>query len=221
MHKKLFYIYILMAVFLFAGCAESSDPVYISVDETPEREYVSQEVTATPSPSPTPTAEPTPEPTPEEFFDYIENLELEEDSKYLFIGAWDFQDGMAFSIGEQSYNKGIGMYVRSKDIKSEKNSISAVWYLEKDYHKISFDLGCESNLQYGAEGQYGTYQVTVYADDTLVWDSGQNDYQYTSIGQEVDIPEDSTELTVTLTETKGVNGTLNIVMGSFKLYYYE
>jgi hypothetical protein len=219
MKRKLTAIILIMTALLCAGCGNASDPVVISVDRTPV--FPSQE--SMPTPEPTKTPAPTPEPTPrEELFSYIEDLELTDAAKTMYFGNWQFgSDPKPFKIDGQTYNKGIGMFVRSRNIEDEKASISSTWKLDRDYHKISFDLGCEQTLQYGAPDKYGTYQVTVYADTQEIWDSGQNDYKFTEIGKELKLPEGTRFITVTLTQTKGINGTLNVAMGSFKLYYYD
>jgi hypothetical protein len=76
-------------------------------------------------------------------------------------------------------------------------------------------------MQYDVKEKYGTYNVTVFADETQIWESGFNDYQFTALDKSLDIPEDTGKLVVMLTQTKGINGTLNVIMGSFKLYYYK
>ncbi len=221
MPKKLFYILILIIVLLFAGCAKDTGPVIISVDITPDREYVSTD-TPTPEVSPTPTKEPTPEPTKEELFDYIEDLEIiEADEKYIYYSKWPFSGGMPFTIGGQLYNKGVGMYVSSKSITEKYKTDKFSWQMDKDYHKISFNLGVEQQLQYGDAEKYGTFRIEVYIDDEPAWDSGTQDYQYTSINTEVDVPQGSEKLSIYLTESKGYNGTLNVALAGFELFYFE
>ena len=220
MTKKLILIIFFIIAVLFTGCGNNSDPVVISVDKTPV--FPSQEATPTPEPTASPT--PTPEPTPkEELAVYIDELELSDAAKTMYFNNWQFGgEAKPFKIAGQTYSKGIGMFVRSKNIEGEKTaSISSIWELDRDYHKMSFDLGCEETLQYGSEDKYGTYQVTIYSGTQEIWASGQNDYKFTAVGTEIEIPEGTKFITVTLTQTKGLNGTLNVAMGSFKLYYYE
>ena len=221
MKRKLFFVILLIFASLFAGCDSNSGPVVISVDKTPV--FPSQETTPTPKAAEEPTPTVTPEPTPgEESYVYIEDLELNDRAETMYFGNWEFGGTTKpFKIDGQSYNKGIGMFVKSKKIEDEKASISSTWALDRDYHKITFDLGCEQTIQYGGQDKYGTFGVTVYAGESEIWDSGLNDYKFTAIGTELDIPEGARFITVTLTQTKGINGTLNVVLGSFKLYYYK
>ena len=221
MPKKLFYILILIIVLPIAGCMKDTGPIHISVDITPGGEYVSAG-TPTPTLSPTPTKEPTPEPTKEELFDYIEDLKIiEADEKYIYYSGWPFGGGMPFTVDGQLYNKGVGMYVSSKSITEKYKTDKFSWQLDKDYHRLIFDLGVEQQLQYGDSEKYGTFRIEVYIDDEPVWDSGAHDYQYTSINTEIEVPQGSKKLSIYLTESKGYNGTLNVALAGFELFYFE
>ncbi len=223
MLKKLFIILLVTIALIMSGCDADQGPIVISVDKTPVRSESSPKETPTPKATPTPTEKLTPEPTvKEESFKYIEDLELVEGESTLNLGEWKFGSRtVPFTISGQIYNKGIGMYIKSKDIDDEKGSVDFIWDLDKNFHRISFDLGCEENSQYDEKEKYGTYQITILADDTEIWDSSENDYKFTALDQSIDIPEGIETLTVRLTQTKGINGTLNVIMGSVKIYYYK
>lgn len=224
MTKKNIYILFIVIVLMMAGCAKDNGPVVISVEETPTRaNIITQEPTSTPTPTPEVTEAPTIEPTVlEESFVYIEDLELDDGDSTMFLGKWTFGSRtVPFTIGSQSYNKGIGMFVKSRNITDKVGSVESDWKLEKDYYKMSFDMGCERSLQYDVEEKYGTYSITIYTDGEKIWDSGFHDYKYAESNVEVDIPKDAKMITVKLSQTKGISGTLNVIMGSVKLYYSE
>jgi len=222
MAGKLLYTIIIIAALLFSGCAEKTDPIVINVGETPVR---TQKYTASQATTPAPTATHTATPAPTEKKEsvvYIEDVEYDGSEKTLHFGGWDFGGNPTlFTLNKQSYNKGIGMYVKSRNIKDKRGSIDLVWDLDKAYHKISFDIGCEQKLQYDDEENYGKFRITIFADSLEVWDSGENDYQFFAENVEIELPEGTKRLDIKLTQSKGIKGTLNVVMGSFKLYYYE
>ncbi len=218
--KKTNICILILAIFvLFAGCVANSEPVHISVDITPDKEIA----TRTPEPTPTQTLTPTPEPTQKkEASVYVEDLEYEDGDSTIHFSNWVFPTReLQFTIGEQTYNKGIGMFVKSSRMEDGVGTVSFVWNLDKQYHRLSFDMGCERTLQYDDEKKYGTYSVAVYSDQTKLWESGFNDYEYIETDKSIDIPEGSEKLVVMLTEKRGDLGTLNVILGSFKLYYYE
>ncbi len=219
MKKTIIYILLFALVFSLTGCAGNVEPVHISVDITPDVEVA----TSTPVPTPTQTATPTPEPTPaEEVSVYVEDLDYEDGDSTIYFSQWEFPTRkLQFTIGGQSYNKGIGMYVKSSRMQEGEGSVSFIWNLDKDYHRISFDMGCEKTLQYDVEKKYGTYNVSVFADNTKLWESGFNDYSHEEIEKSIDIPEGSEKLIIMLTEKRGELGTLNVILGSFKAYYYK
>lgn len=222
MAGKLLYTIIIISALIFSGCAEKTGPIVINVGETPVR---TQKYTATQATTPAPTATQTATPLPtekKESLVYIEDIKYGGSEKTIKFGGWDFGSNQTpFTLNGQSYNKGIGIYIKSRNIKGERGSIDFVWDLDKDYYKIAFDLGCEQKLQYDGKEKYGTFQITVYADSTEVWDSGEKDYQYFAENIEIELPEGTKRLDIKLTQSKGINGTLNVVLGSFKLYYNE
>lgn len=213
---KRFFIVLIIVVFVFTGCS-TEDPQDISVDgeSTPELNETATPVQATPTL--------TPEPTPRiEMFVYIDDIEPVELVDTLFIGEWVFQgEAVPITMNNVSYTKGIGMYIPSKDMTNEKSSLSFEWVLNTAYHKITFDLGCEQTNQYAGEEKYGKYEVVIIADGQTMWESGFHDFSYVVENVEVMLPADCGKLEVKLSQYKGTNGTLNVVMGDFKLYAYQ
>lgn len=215
-------IIIIALTFIFSGCSKNSDNTFSADNQgTIVAEIPTLEITTEPTLDPTAevTIEPTIAPTPiEESYDYIDDLTTSETFDTLFLERWNYKTKTdPFTMNNLVYTHGIGMFILSKEIMDEKGSHVAVWNLDKKYNKISFDLGCEQSMGYDIEEKYGTYEIIIYADDKEVWKSDKNDYAFVDEDIKIDI-NNCDRLEVKLIQYKGKNGTLNIVMGNFKLY---
>ena len=178
--------------------------------------------------TPTPVVEPTsvlaitnsPEPTPvEDPFDYIDALGLSLHFDTLFTSHWNFKDKTdPFVMNGNTYDKGLGMFIRSSEITGDRGSKTAAWNLNGTYYRLVFDMGCEQSMGYDIEEKFGKYKIIITADGSQAWDSGYHDYKYVVENFEVIIPPDTSRLEIKLVQYKGTNGTLNVVLGNFKLY---
>ncbi len=163
---------------------------------------------------------PTPEPTPEEDpFDYIDDLPIALHFDGLFTSNWNFNDKTdPFAMNDRIYDKGLGMFIAAKRIVYDKATLTAAWNTDQKYYKVVFDMGCEQSMGYDIKAKFGRYKIVIIADGKQVWTSGYHDYSYVVENQEVIIGADSSRMEIVLTQYKGEKGTLNVVLGNFKLY---
>jgi hypothetical protein len=179
----------------------------------------------TPSPVPSPTniiaATPTLEPTPEEDpFDYIADLgSPSSNSGPVYFDHWDINDNQnPFTMGDKIYEHGMAFYVEADRITHDKGSNTVAWYLDGKYDRITFDLGCEKDFQYDVRSQYGSYKIIVRADDQVMWESERYDYEDVILDKDIRLGDNCSRLEIKLEQYKGEKGTLNVVLGDFKLY---
>ncbi len=176
----------------------------------------------TPVPTPVQAVTPTPEPTTEpEPFDWVEDLPIASNftCKTLYQKQWDIKTRHEeFQMNGEIYEHGIGMFI-PEDAMEKRASQEAVWNLNGDYYKCTFDLGVEEKFGYDIRLKYGVFQVRLYADGVEIWDSQEKqDYQYFKEDNTVQIPPGTLMLKVRLDQYKGEKGTLNVIMGDFKVY---
>ena len=94
--------------------------------------------------------------------------------------------------------------------------------MDGKYDKITFDLGCEQDFGYDVAEKFGQYKITIKADDAEVWSTnGRLDYEDVLTNVLVPLGDNCARLEIKLEQYKGTNGTLNVVMGDFKLYFVE
>lgn len=174
---------------------------------------VSADVVLTEEPSPSPSPEPT------ETLTALSSLSVEGTApKYLTTDRWNFKDPDAdFNMNGTKYTSGLGMFVASSTIQEKRGSQSVSYKLESKYTQLSFDLGCDDQLK-GYSDNYGQFRLQIYCDD-------ESDPRYNSDFQKFDffqanITMDVTNVTtikIVLTEEKGDDGTLNVIMGNAML----
>ena len=217
--SRSFILLILVIIFLLTGCLMDKGTTYISVERTPFVEPTLPKVTPKPTIEITRAPTHSPEPTVDVGFDILDELELIDSLYTLFVGKWIINEGQfEFTMNDKVYTNGIGMFVESKNIIDEEGSLTATWKLEKEYMRITFDMGCEQTMQYDDEDKYGIYKVEIIADDEVLWDSDYHDYQFVLENQEIILSEVYEKLEIKLTQQKGKNGTLNVILGDFKLH---
>ena len=180
------------------------------------------DATVTPPPSPTEIipSTATPEPTPEEDpFDYLDDLPMSKQYPTIFLTHWNYHDNTnPFAMGDKLYEHGLGMFVPSDEIVEEAGSKTAAWNLNGEYSKMIFDLGADKDFGgYDIREKYGSYKIRIKTDDIVAWESERLDYEDEILNHEV-LLNDCSRLEIKLTQYKGTNGTLNIVMGDVKLY---
>ncbi len=156
------------------------------------------------------TDSPTPVPEVEVYLDTIDPSGAPD--KGYYKATW--KDDKALTIADKAYEHGIGWFIPSSTIRESSASASVKYALEGKYNLLRFDLGVDANMDYG-EG-YGTFRITIYADDEEVYDSDKQEYDYTEYGTEVDLKGCDT-MKIVLTEKKGSKGTINVVLGDIRL----
>ncbi len=157
-----------------------------------------------------PTDTPTPAPEVEVYLDTINASDAP--NKGFYKAAW--KDDKALTIADKAYEHGIGWFIPSSSIAESSASASVKYALDGKYDLLRFDLGVDANMDYG-DG-YGTFRITIYADDEEVYDSDKQEYDYTEYGTEVDLKGCDT-MKIVLTEKKGSKGTINVVLGDMRL----
>ncbi len=193
------------------SCKADTDPPVTTFEYTPTVTQAPTNIVPL-----TPTIEPTPEEDP---FDYIDDIGITSPFSTLYFGHWNYKGNTdPFTMNQKVYTKGLGMFVPSSEITDIKGSKTAAWYLNGDYDRISFDLGCEQSFGYDIREKFGSYKITIWADDAVVWQSERLDYQDNLENITVQLGDDCARLQIKFEAYKGTNGTLNIVMGNFKLY---
>lgn len=182
---------------------------------------------ASPSPSATISAtesvSPAPTPIPEQlsrpylqFVVWLDDLIPYSDFQENFsVGGW--KDRTPFSVGERTYQRGIGMRVcgTSKETPVEQSEtptgfflrdckqVSINYALREKYSKLVFSLGVDSNDKrcFGPKEVNGVGRVTI-ADvsgggRTVLFDSGWRDYSYATYEEELSMKQvDLLEITV-------------------------
>ncbi|MCK5128623.1 MAG: NPCBM/NEW2 domain-containing protein [Clostridiales bacterium] len=226
--SKSVVLLIIVVVFVLSGCSDTriidtvkAESISVSdVSEEKSEETPESTIEITPKPTIKPTLEPTDTPVVViEEFDYIDDLAFSMHFETLFTSNWRFENKTdPFVMNGNTYDKGLGMFIRSKNIKGDRGTVNAAWNLNKMYHRISFDMGCEQSFGYDIEEKYGKYKIQIIADGKEIWDSGYRDYKYVLENIEIVIVENCERLELKLTQYKGTNGTLNVVLGNFRLY---
>lgn len=176
----------------------------------------------TPAPTPGVAATPTPAPTEEpEPFVWMDEIPISQNfsCESLYLRQWDIKTRhQKFFMNDVEYEHGIGMFI-PRDAMEKRASQEAVWQVNGDYYKCTFDLGVDQKFGYDIRQKYGVFQVRLYADGVKIWDSQEKqDYLYFKADNVVQIPAGTQMLKVRLDQYKGEKGTLNIIMGNFKLY---
>jgi len=177
--------------------------------------------THTPSPTSIVPVTATIEPTPvEDPFDYIDDLNMTKVYPTIFKTHWNYNGNInPFTMGDKVYEHGLGMFVPSKEIIETAASKSAAWNLNGDYEKMVFDLGADKDFGvYDVREKVGTYKLIIKLDDNIEYESERMDYDDVVLGFELPLGADISRMEIKLTQYKGTNGTLNVVMGDVKLY---
>jgi hypothetical protein len=123
-----------------------------------------------------------------------------------------------FSIHGRIYESGIGMFVKSADISDTQGSVTATYALDGHYTQFAFDLGADDKWSTGGEASHGTYKLEIYLDEATdpVYNSDFQNNAYDAQDQTVDVTG-ATTMRIKLTEKKGTDGTLNVVLGDAAL----
>ena len=155
-------------------------------------------------------AEATPTPETEVYLDTVDPTSPP--SKGYYRKQW--KDDKPLTIGDKAYENGIGWFIPSASISQSSSSASVKYNLGGKYSKLRFDLGVDANMDYGTG--YGTFRVTIYGDDDVVYDSDKQEYDYSAFETEVDL-HNCDVMKIVLTEKKGDKGTINVVLGDMRL----
>lgn len=114
--------------------------------------------------------------------------------------------------------RGIGWFVPSSSIGSKaagsQGEAELVYSLQGRYNRLSFGASADARWNDGAQG--GTFNLAVYCDGELAYESGWCDYTASLMDIVVEL-NGCDELKIVLTEQRGELGTLNIVMGDLVL----
>ncbi len=219
---------LIIAVIVIGGVVIGISALLRGLKTEKEPPVTTIEYTATYTPEPTnivpetPTPEPTPEEDPFEYIDDIGMTKASGGSGTVFFSHWNLNGNTdPFTMGGQTYYHGMAFFVKSDQIMETKGSNTVTFYLEGKFDKISFDLGCEQNFGYDVRANFGTYKITIMADDNEVWPGDRMDYDDVLTNVTVPLGDDCAVLTIKLDQYKGDKGTLNVVMGDFKLFYAE
>lgn len=216
-------IVLLLTTFILTGCSFGKD-IDMSAGQPLKSDGIkSPQITiaSTPTLKAVETNSPvvTANPTPDIGFIYIDDIVAQKKFATLYIGHWDYRSKTdSFVMNEKTYNNGLGMFILSGDIKESRASKSASWDLDNKYNKASFDLGSDQAMQYGVEDRYGKYRIEIFADGRAVYDSGYFIYKDVAENVQVDLGSECKIMKIELTQYKGSRGTLNVVLGNFKLY---
>lgn len=155
----------------------------------------------------------------ENTFTYIDDLPIIKQFETLFISQWNYNGKTdPFTMGSNVYTKGIAMFIPLNLFAENKSVLSAVWRLDQEYYKVIFDMGCEQSMGFDVKEKYGIYKVIIYANNKEVWNSGYCDYDYLIKNQEVIIGTECSEMEIELVQYKGTDGTLNVILGNFRLF---
>ena len=144
-----------------------------------------------------------------------------------YINSWQSQSYSGpFTIGGEEETSGFGIYVLSSSIEGENGQASIVMKVPKNAVGYSCSIAAENNWCFGSPSDYGTYKVQIDITNeqgNLIYTNsyGYFDYENLEYIEFEEIPEESNTLTITLEETKGSQGTLNVVLGDFKFYVTE
>ncbi|MDD4796900.1 MAG: NPCBM/NEW2 domain-containing protein [Eubacteriales bacterium] len=172
-----------------------------------------------------PSQEPTPSPTPQpqEQLTALSSLTPTGTApKYLTKDRWNFNSPNAdFNMNGTKYTSGLGMFVASSTIREDRGSQSVSYKLESKYTQLRFDLGCDDQLK-GYSDNYGQFRLQIFCDD-------ESDPRYNSDFQKFDFFQANvavdvanvTTIKIVLTEEKGDDGTLNVIMGNAALVNAE
>lgn len=163
---------------------------------------------ADPTPDPTPTAPPV------ETTSNLSSLSVDGTKpKTMTENRWNFNNPNAdFNMNGARYVNGIGMFVSSSTISDRTGELIINYKLESKYTELRFDLGCDDQLK-GYKDSYGRFRIKIFADDSAdpLYDS---DFQKYDFFQKVTVDVTNvTKLKIVLTEEKGADGTLNVIMG--------
>lgn len=171
-----------------------------------------------------PTASPTPDPG--QYIVYADELDVSvapEDIATYFKGRWSAnQYSGAFQIGDHEYEHGVGLFIKSRAITGHQESVSLFYNLNGNYSQMIFDLGAEANWSYGDEAENGTFRVMVFLDDSVseIYDSGFHDGTFIDRNVTLDVSGAQT-VRIKLFQTKGTEGTLNVVLGDLRMMLTE
>jgi len=226
------YVTLFIAIVVLAGAAlgisklfgnkkaEDSVPEDLFV-QTPNAVYTTDPAVVALTPEPEPTEDPTPD------FILIDNLPLMvpfEKGAKLYIGEWNVTNARPFQNANQVYTSGLGMFIPSKEIAKEWSNDEIVYNLQGLYEKIQFDLFVDTEGSYGISSEYGYYDIRMYANGDEIFNSRLDEYMfYDDIidDQVVMLPQGTTQLKIWITQKKGTKGTLDVVLGDFRLYPYD
>ncbi len=143
-----------------------------------------------------------------------EGLRREKTPMRYNVNAWDAASYKGdFEIGGTKYYSGIGLFLTKSQISNRYGKDEVVYSIPEGYDTASFIIGPDSNWGYSPDS--GESRVTVLGDEAALYDSGWFDYSFQdtaalAIGG-------YRKLTITIEQTTGTKGTLNIVLGNFIL----
>ena len=218
MKKKILSILALIIILSsVAGCSGNLNETSVSEMPTIEATLKPMPETPTPAPASTATAVPVIENTPS--YDYINSLEITKEfaAAKLFVDEWT--PSYSFTCGDRKYQHGLGMWIPAKYMKNGEERDTITYALNGMYSKIQFDLFTDSDGAYGTVDKYGSYQIKIYADKQMIYDSKTMYYDGIINDIEIMLPTGANELTIELFQAKGEYGTLDTVLGNFILYH--
>ena len=223
LRKNSSMVSLVVAIVVLGGLIVGISAALKSCNKESAPPTTSIEIPATDTPAPTPiiAATDTPEPTPvEDPFDYLDDLSMTKTYPTIFKTHWNYNDNTdPFTMNGKQYDHGLGMFVPSKEIAQERGSKSAAWNIGGLYSRMTFDLGADESFGgYDVREKYGTYKISIDIDGTTVYESERMDYEDKVLDFEIALGPDATRMEIKLTQYKGTNGTLNIVLGNAKLY---
>lgn len=167
---------------------------------------------ATRKPQPTYTPRPSPYYT-------ARDIQIIEKPYSYSIGKWqDVSYEGDLHMNGKVYKNAIGMYINHSEIPSgQEGGTQIIYAIGDECKKFICIVGAEDQWDYGPSSEYGTYRVSFYGDNSgLLYSTDWHDYQFVD-HVNIDISKDDV-LTIILNETKGSEGTLNIILGDIEMY---
>lgn len=123
-----------------------------------------------------------------------------------------------------AYLKGIGMYLDGSAFRSSiegAESKGAVRYtLNGDYDEFYFGIGPDSSDNRYCGSNDGSARIQIYLDDVIVYDTGFFEFDDVGYDQAIDV-RNANKLKIVLTERKGANNTLNVLLTNPLLVDYD
>ena len=155
-------------------------------------------------------------PTPVPYPDLsVENLYRERTPHRYHVNRWNANSYKGdFMIGGKRYYSGLGLFLVRSQIDSAGYGMDEVVYLIPDgYDMVSFVIGPDS--YWGNSRESGQTRVTIHADNQIIYDTGWFGNTFIdTVSLEIG---NSERLRIVLEQTRGSQGTLNIVFGDFSI----